>query len=202
LSPRGAKQQRGVVTAERLLDAALAVYAEDPERLSVQAVISRSGVSLGSLYHHFGSLDGLAAALYARCMDELLGALVAALRRTRTARTGIHAVVAAYLDFAAARPHAARFLHASAYAGFLPPRADAVAAAKAPGLDALLAWLDARVRAGEIVPLPPELLEMLIIGPPAETVRRWLAGTPGLSLDEARRVLPARVWASVAAQAP
>lgn len=192
------KQQRGEQTVNRLLDAALAVYADGgPEGFSVQAVTAASGVSLGSLYHHFGSVDGLAAALYARCMADLLDALLDRLRRARTARTGVRAVVVAYLEFVRDQPAKARFIHASAYAGFLPMGAATIAAAKGPRIERLVAWARSHIAAGELVDLPDPYLEMLLIGPVAETARRWLAGGSGLDLDHAARVLPERVWQSL-----
>ena len=46
---------------DALLDAALAVHAaRGPEGFTIHAVVEESGRSLGSLYHHFGSFDGLA----------------------------------------------------------------------------------------------------------------------------------------------
>ncbi|GAA3514747.1 TetR/AcrR family transcriptional regulator [Actinocatenispora rupis] len=168
-----------------------------PAGFTMTAVTQASGVSVGSLYHHFGSFDGLAATLYAECMDDLLAAVVAALGRTRTARTGIAAAVTGYLDWAGANRARAHLIHASAYAAFLPEHAARIAAVKAPRLAAVDAWLRPYVAAGQIVDLPVPLLEMLVIGPAAEATRRWLAGAPGVDLDDARRVLPDRVWQSV-----
>lgn len=189
------KQQRGDATAARLLDAALDVHARcGHEGFTVHAVAAASGVSLGSLYHHFGSFDGLAAALYARCLGDLLDALVRSMEDARGARAGIVALVRAYLRYTAERPASARFIHASAYASFLPAHAAAIAAAKAPRLEAILAWLRPHIRAGRIVALPEPLIEVLVIGPVAEAARRWLAGAPDLDLEEAARVLPERIW--------
>ena len=193
------KQRRGEETARRLLDAALAVHDERGQQgFTVQAVVAESGVSLGSMYHHFGSFDGLAAALYARCMAELLDAIVAALTRARTARGGVRAVVTAYLRFTTAEPARARFIHASAYAGYLPANEAAIAELKAPRLARMARWLAPHVAAGSIVDLPDPLTEMLLIGPVAELSRRWLSGAE-LDLDKAARVLPDRIWAALQA---
>ena len=194
------KQRRGEETARRALDAALAVHDEaGPDGFTVQAVVSASGVSLGSLYHHFGSFDGLAAALYTRCMAELLDGIVAALERARTPRGGVRAVVTAYLRFVEERPRQARFIHASAYAGYLPAHADAIAEMKAPRMARMAEWLAPHVRDGSIVDLPDPLTEMLLIGPVAELSRRWLAGVAGIDLAKSARVLPDRIWASLRA---
>ncbi|WP_435971362.1 TetR/AcrR family transcriptional regulator [Streptomyces sp. Qhu_M48] len=69
------KQQRGEATVERLLTTALRVYADSGRQgFTVNAVTAASGVSL---YHHFGSFDGLAAAPYIRCTEQLYGEVVA-----------------------------------------------------------------------------------------------------------------------------
>lgn len=189
---------RGQETSARLLDAALAVHAElGHEGMTVQAVLDRSGVSLGSLYHHFGSATGLAAALYDRCMGELLDAVVTDLRRARTARTGVRAVVAAYLRFTREHPDAARYVHASSYAAFLPQHAARSATAKAPRIEELYGWFAGQVAAGRVVDLPLVVLEGLVIGPPAELSRRWLAGAPGIDLAAAERTVPDLVWQGV-----
>ena len=192
------KQQRGTETADRLLSTALDVFAmSGQDGFTVHAVTSASGISLGSLYHHFGSFDGLAAALYSKCMSQLFDALIAALTRTRTARTGIRALVATYLRFTQENPAAARFIHASAYAGYVSAHASQINAAKAPQLEAVAGWLRPHIASGELVDLPEPLIEVLLIGPVAETARRWLSGMPGLDIGQAARVLPERVWQSL-----
>jgi AcrR family transcriptional regulator len=188
------KQRRGEQTRQRLLDATLATH--ESGDFTVQAVLAESGVSLGSLYHHFGNFDGLAAALYSRCMAELLDQIVAALTRARTARSGVNAVVTAYLDFVATQPAKARFIHASAYADYLPAHADMIAEMKQPRMARMAAWLAPHVRAGSIVDLPDPLTEMLLIGPVAELSRRWLNGAD-IDLARAAKLLPPRIWAAL-----
>ena len=194
---RARETARGRETSARLLDAALAVHAEHGhEGLTVQAVLERSGVSLGSLYHHFGSAGGLAAALYDRCLGELLDAVLAELRRARTAHTGVRAVVVAYLRFTRDHPDVARYVHASSYSSFVPEHAARSAAAHADRLAELHGWFAAQVAAGRIVDAPPDVLEVLVVGPVAEFARRWLAGAPG-DLRAAERVLAERTWSAV-----
>ncbi|MEU6237627.1 TetR/AcrR family transcriptional regulator [Kitasatospora sp. NPDC047058] len=192
------KQQRGEATVESLLAGALRVYAESgQEGFTVSAVTTASGVSLGSLYHHFGSFDGLAAALYIRCMEQLFDEMTAALQRSRTARTGVRALVQAYLRFTAEHRDAALFLHASAYSGYLAARAGQIKAAKAARLAVIGDWMRPRMERGEIVPVPGPLVEVLVMGPVAEAARRWLADTYELDLAEAARILPESIWRSL-----
>lgn len=188
------KQRRGEETRRRLLDAALTTH--ETGEFTVQAVLTESGVSLGSLYHHFTNFDGLAAALYARCMADLLDQIVEALTRTRTARTGVQAVVKAYLSFVKEHPPKARFIHASAYASYLPAHADLIAETKNPRMMQMATWLAPHVAAGSIVDLPDPLTEMLLIGPVAELSRRWLNGAK-IDLEKAVKLLPPRIWAAL-----
>ncbi|MGW5737701.1 MULTISPECIES: TetR/AcrR family transcriptional regulator [Streptomyces] len=192
------KQRRGEVTVDRLLSAALQVYATSGRPgFTVHAVTAAGGVSLGSLYHHFGSIDGLAAALHSRCTEQLFDELIAALSRARSAREGVHALVTAYLRFTEEHPDAALFLHASACSGHLAAHTEEIRAARAAKLAVVAEWLRPRVAAGEIAPLPAPVLEVLVMGPVAEAAHRWLGGTDAMDLTEAARFLPDRIWRSL-----
>ena len=48
--------------------------------------------------------------------------------------------------------------------------------------------------------LPPQYYELVVIGPVAETARRWLAGAD-IDLDQARTVLTSTVWRALAQEA-
>ncbi|NBE50282.1 TetR/AcrR family transcriptional regulator [Streptomyces boluensis] len=192
------KQRRGAATVDRALTAALRVFAESGQQgFTVTAVTEAGGVSLGSLYHHFGSFDGLAAHLYLRCLGQLCDSMLDALSHARTPRTGIRALVHAYLRFTVEHRDVALFLHASAYSGHLAAHAEEIRAFKAERYGAVAAWLGPHIEAGRIEPLSTPVLEVLVMGPVEEAARRWLSSTYDLDLDEAARVLPDRIWRSV-----
>ncbi|MEU6993004.1 TetR/AcrR family transcriptional regulator [Streptomyces sp. NPDC046465] len=192
------KQQRGAETADRLLVAALQVYAESGERgVTVHALGRTSGVSLGSLYHHFGSVDGLMNALLLRWLGRLLDELTAAVTASRTARTGVRALVRAYLAFVQEHPDAARLLHSSYADRVGMARARQLRDTQEARLSPLADWVQAHLASGELAPLPVPLVEALVMGPVVATARRWLSGIDDVDLDEAARVLPDRIWRSV-----
>ena len=192
------KQRRGAETADRLLDAALQVYAESGEQgVTVGALTKASGVSLGSLYHHFGSVDGLMNALLLRWLGSLLGELSTAVERSRTARGGIRALVRTYLTFIQEHPDAARLLHSS-YADRLGmAQGKQLRDAQEARLSPLTDWVARQVEAGEIAPLEVPLVESLVMGPIVAVARRRLSGIDDVDLDRAARVLPERIWRSV-----
>ncbi|MEW1831513.1 TetR/AcrR family transcriptional regulator [Streptomyces sp. NPDC088196] len=196
------KQQRGEVTADLLLDAALRLFAEQGEQgLTVNAVTKASGVSLGSLYHHFGSLDGLVDALTERWLGRLLGELVTAMQATRTARTGIRAIVRTHLAFVREHRDAALLLHSARTDQRNMIQARELRDSQEARLSVFATWAQSHVDSGELAPLSLPLLESLVLGPLVGVVRRWLSGIDDveLDLDEAARVLPDRIWRSVAA---
>jgi AcrR family transcriptional regulator len=194
-----AKQARGKATRERVLDAALEAFtAKGIVGATIQDIAAASGTSVGSLYHHFGSRERIAFDLYCRSMASLLGAVAAPLPRRRTARSGVKGIVRSYLEWVAASPKEARFLYAAGQTELLDTWASELRVFKEGLAAPIVAWFGAHVEARAVRPVPPALLEVLVIGPPAEFARRWLAGVPGLELAMALAVLPKTVWRSVA----
>ncbi|WP_217170123.1 TetR/AcrR family transcriptional regulator [Streptomyces sp. AC512_CC834] len=194
------KQHRGEVTSDLLLDAALRLYTESGEQgVTVTAVTRTSGVSLGSLYHHFGSLDGLLTALTDRWTSRLLGQMLTALTGTDTARDGIRAVVGAYLAFVRDHPGAALLVHSPPADRRLMARGQEIRDAQEPTVSAFARWIQPRIDAGEVAPLPLPLLETLVMGPVVAVARRRLSGVHDLDLDEAAGVLAERIWRSISA---
>ncbi len=75
---RAPVQARATTTVERAVAAAVEIIAaEGPDGLTFRGVTERSGISTGSLTHHFGSLRSLAAAAHAwrheRSIDDRIG---------------------------------------------------------------------------------------------------------------------------------
>jgi len=194
------KQRRGEVTVDRLLDAALQVYVTEGEQgFTVKAVTDRSKVSLGSLYHHFGSLDGLFEALALRWLSRLFDELASALTQAPNARAGVYAVVEAYLKFVREHEDAALLLHSPAADRRGMARGAELRDTQEARLAVFAEWVQSHVASGELAQLPPPLYESLVLGPVVGTARRWLSGIRDIELDEAARVLPERIWRSVSA---
>lgn len=191
------KAPRAEATRQRVLDAALAIYtAHGHEGFNVHAIVAESGVSLGSLYHHFGSMDGLAAALYARSMSRLLECIAAAVSGARALHAGVSAIVTTYLTYARKQRSAMSFIHTSAYASFLPAHAAQIQESK-QRMNDLRAFFAAHAAAGRIVEVPEPVLEVLVIGPVAELTRRWLSAPKQFDLEQAAHTLPDRIVAAI-----
>jgi AcrR family transcriptional regulator len=187
-SPARSAETEREKTIATALDGALAAFAEGGlTGLSVAAVCDRAQLSVGSLYHHFGNRRGVLVALYQRSLFSLLDALRPSVEASELP-TVISSLVALYLDWVRAHTDAARFVLSAAPAEL----DDAALVSLAEGTQQRLTPLVARVlqaaAAGHIVTMPLPYYELMIIGPIAETARRWLGGAP-LDLDEAQHVL-------------
>jgi AcrR family transcriptional regulator len=189
------KQQRGQETSEKILKAALKLFSN--QELSIERLSEQSAVSVGSIYHHFGNLNGVSAALYQSSMTDLLQKIIRAVEVQTTARDKVLAQSRAYMEWTREKKAAARFIHASAYAPYMQQYADEIRQAKGPILQELMSLFEPHIRAGEMIALPLPLYEILLIGPLAELARRWLSGGSGLDLDAAWEYLPERIWLSV-----
>ncbi|MFB6816442.1 TetR/AcrR family transcriptional regulator [Streptomyces sp. NPDC056347] len=191
------KQQRGEATAAQVLDCAFDLYVAQGEAgLTLGAITSASGVSAGSIYHHFGSLQGVVLALAQSWLGRLLDELGGALAQVHDARAGVHALVRAYLRFVRLNPGAARLMHSVAVDREVDAHARRIRGAQEARLAPLAAWLHARQASGELVDLPLPVLESLILGPVVAVARRWLS-VGDVDLAEVERTMPDRIWCSV-----
>ncbi|WP_330328434.1 TetR/AcrR family transcriptional regulator [Streptomyces sp. NBC_00536] len=196
------KQQRGEATVEQVLNTALGIYASSGEGgLTLSAITQASGVSSGSIYHHFGSLDGVVTALTLRSLGQLLNTLGTALIQTTHARSGIRAVILAYLDFARTQPTEARLIHSATADREGMAQAGQIRDSQEARLAPIALWIQAHQDAGELADLSAPMIESLVLGPVVAVVRRWLT-VGDIDMDEAARVLPDRIWRSVSPDRP
>lgn len=170
-----------------MLDAALALVEEGGlDAVTISALTARSGVSNGSVYHHFGSRAGLFAVLYGESFAHCVAAMTPALD-VGDAEKAVRAMVARYLDWVAGNPGRARFLHTA------PLTADP--AAKAEVFTPVARWFAARMAAGEVREVPLWALDPVVMGPAHECARRYLMG--GLDLGVVAELVGDAVWAAV-----
>src|SRR3954467_5185516 len=89
---------------DAILDAALDAFdANGVLAATLDDIRERSGASIGSIYHHFGDKEGIAAALYPQLLEAWQRGLVGAIER-RGAERGIRAAVDPPLRWAARNP--------------------------------------------------------------------------------------------------
>lgn len=133
---------------------------------TLEDIRAASGASIGSIYHHFGDKEGIAAALHADVLGGYQRGFVAALDGTG-AEEGVRAVVAHHLAWAQDHPAAMRYLLAG------PPAGDDVRALNRDFFAAVRAWW---ARHPELPDLDLATAHAVWLGPATEYCRHWLAG--------------------------
>jgi AcrR family transcriptional regulator len=166
---------------------------------TIDDILRGSGASVGSVYHHFGAKEGIAAALHLEALRDYQAGLLAVLDAAPDAERGIRAIPVYHLDWVRDHPDQARFLFAER-----PPEVEQVSAAALREMNRatfarVRAWLERHAQAGALRRVPHGLFYVILLGPGQELSRLWLAGRLRVDLRQAQRELGEAAWAALRA---
>jgi AcrR family transcriptional regulator len=164
---------------------------------TVDEIRRRSGASIGSIYHHFGGKEGIAAELYVGGLADYQRGFARALARHPEAEAGVRAMVRHHLRWVERNPALARFLANRRETELRLATQARVRELNRRFLPRVLAWLERHVDAGTLRPLERDLWEPVLLGPSQELSRLWLAGRIETSLRRAERELADATWNAV-----
>ena len=199
-APRRSRAESTSERRQQILDAALECFSTmGYEETTLADIRERAGASTGSIYHHFTSKERLAASLYLEGVRQTQDAGVEALLRTRTARTGIAALVAAYVDWVVANPAFASFLFGMRHAAFVDGEERAIGDLNTSVQEQARRWFADRVAAGELPPLEPALRGALVFGPCRLWASAWLRGSTSTTPEQAKRQIATAALAALQA---
>jgi AcrR family transcriptional regulator len=183
---------------QEILDAALECFTENGiEATTIDMIRERSGSSVGSMYHHFGSKEAIAAALF---VDALAGHgeyQQQLLSAARNAEEGVKAIVHAYVDWVSANPVKARFVLYSRSALAKSDMGGELAAHAKTHLQEVLRWFEPHIESGTLKRLPKECYSSLITGPSHDYARLWLSGRVKSDIKAYRDIFADAAWNSV-----
>lgn len=178
-----------------ILAAALECFAEHGfAATTIEEIRRRSGASIGSIYHHFGGKEGLAAELYVEGLRGYQQGLLRALERNDDAEAAIRAVVRHHLRWVARDPQLAQFLMNRRETELRLATEARVRELNRDFPPRVRAWMEGQVEAGALRPLASDLLEPVLLGPSQEFARAWLAGRTSTSPRRAERELAETTW--------
>ena len=170
---------------------------------TMEDIRAASGVSIGSIYHHFGSKQELAVALHREYLQQWWALSDQVIKPGRSARAVIRDLVASYLRWVEQEPGLVRFMF------FLPESLQIRAVAReelreefTEGQQTIWTWLQAQADRGAIRALPMDLYHAVIFGPMLEHVGRWLRGVADTQLPDAGRLLGESIWRSLSPAGP
>lgn len=187
---------------DAILGAALECFTERGyAATSIEDIRRRAGTSVGSVYHHFGGKEAIAAALYVEGIRAYHAGGLAVLAGADTAEAGVHGIVTYHLRWIVEHRAHAQFLllHGE-------PEVSALAAEPLRALNesyrhGVQSWLERVGRDGTLRALPYDVYASLVIGPAQEFARRWVSGVADIEIDEAAPLLAAAAWRATKAEA-
>jgi AcrR family transcriptional regulator len=177
--PEGRRGETRAGTAARrasVLEAALDCFSRQGVDGTTIGDIQRAArCSVGSIYHHFGSKEGIAEELFIDGIARFNRGMLRRLKRCRGAEESVKAVVRFYSDWSMRNRALASYLH-SRDIDFSEQARARLKAEYRSYLGGVFAWFAPFVGSGEMRALPPDAYVPLISGPIQEYVRRWLSG--------------------------
>lgn len=183
---------------QEILDAALSCFTEfGIEATTIDMIRERSQASVGSMYHHFGNKESIAAALYTEALGEHHDYQQALLAKARTAEEGVRAIVFAYVDWVSAHPDKARFVLYSRSVLARNAAAGELAERTRQHVGEVQQWFRPHIDAGNIKELPLEVYGSLITGPAHDYARLWLSGRAKTDIKAYRDIFAEAAWRAV-----
>lgn len=183
----------------RILAGALACFNDHGiEPTTIDMLKERCEASVGNLYHHFGSKEGLVAALFFCALEAQAALTDEGFRQASTARDGVAALVFAYVDWVTTQPELARYMFQARSSVAKGPHAQDLQQRNRQRGKALMAWFAEPERESGLMEWPAELLLSLIIGQSENYCRAWLSGRVKTSPRQYRELLAEAAWRSVA----
>jgi AcrR family transcriptional regulator len=179
-----------------ILDAALALFVEEGfAATTVERIRERSGASVGSIYHHFGGKEEIAAELY---VEGLRGYQESLLRTLDAPGAGAEATVRAlvghHLRWIERNRLLATFLLSRRETELGAATVERMATLNRDFMPRAFAWFEREVEAGALRALPRALLEPILLGPSQELARHLLAGRVRISWRRAETELAEAAW--------
>jgi AcrR family transcriptional regulator len=184
-------------SAERVIAAAIELFDEvGYSAATIEDIRKRSGVSVGSIYHRFGSKEGIAGELYLESLRDFQAGLLTMLRSHPGPEEGIRAGIAHHLGWIDANHARARFLmrrRETEVVRVTQPDVDLLNGATFTGMEE---WYRPLAATGAIRELTLPLLYAIWLGSAQEYARQALE-RPEPRLLEAGPALADAAWAAL-----
>lgn len=183
-----------------ILRSALACFVEEGiDATTIDMIRSRAESSVGSMYHHFGSKEGLLAALYLAALDDQMSLIAPRVEASDDARSAVGAMIETYLEWVEKESQMARFMFQARHYVAGGPHQEALAERNRVRYKALLTRLVEGVAAGTVRLLPKEVYASLLVGQSENYCRSWLSGRVKEAPTKYRTIFVEAAWRAVAA---
>jgi AcrR family transcriptional regulator len=166
------------------------------EGTTIQDIQRDTECSVGSLYHHFGSKEGIAEEVFIDGIQRFNAWVLKKLRACTTAEQRVKGAVTFYCDWNLRNRTLARYLRFR-NVEFSPEARDRLSAIYRDYLTELFILFRPFVLNGEMRQLPDDTYVPIIGGPIEEYFRRWFNGECRLSPAAVKDVFAEAAWNAV-----
>jgi len=181
-----------------ILEAALDCFCDEGfDSASIEDICEKSGASIGSIYHHFGSKEGIASVLYLDALSNYYDELDRVLARKTNAEGLIRKVIRHHINWSVKNPELTRYLLRNRRLPAIASIEEKIQALIKAKLRDLLDFLHAAVSRGEVRQYPNSAYIAIIFGPCHEVVRLWSFNELRGNVEEIRDSLCDAAWLSL-----
>lgn len=197
--PAGRRTRAGTPARKaQILDAALVCFTEvGIEATTIEDIRRHADCSIGSIYHHFGSKEGVASALFIDATGCLNADLMRKLKRCRTAERAVKTVVTQYSDWVTRNRDLAAYLLNSRDIAMSEEARQVLKGINRAHIRRVFEFFAQFVASGEMRILPVETYIPIISGPIQDYARHWLAGQFKDSPAKVKGVFADAAWSAV-----
>lgn len=189
---RDLEAQQGT-SAERILITALDLFAiRGYDATAVREICEAAGITKPTLYHFYGSKDGVFQALVRSGFLQFRALVDAAVATPGTFRDKVRVMARAVFDSASRQPHLWRFMHSVIWAppGTALPQTEPCTEFYDGLVGALASAADEAVKLGEIGPGPMGARMLILMGAISEAATGYvIAGKPVLTPELADQLV-------------
>jgi AcrR family transcriptional regulator len=172
-------------SAERILSTALDLFAiKGYDATAVREICEASGITKPTLYHFYGSKDGVFQALVRTGLIQYRAMVDAALAAPGSFRQRAKLLARSLFESASTKPHFWRFMHSVIWAppGTALPQTESCTQFYDGVLSALAEAAAEAVKQGELAPGPTDVRMLVLMGAMGEAATGYvIAGKPELT---------------------
>ncbi len=187
-----------VARKSQILDAALGRFTDvGIEATTIDDIRRYADCSTGSIYHHFGSKEGIASELFIDGVQRLNADLMRKLTRCRTAERAVKTVVTQYSDWVTRNRDLAGYLLNSRDLAMSAEAAKLLRDVNRAHIRRVFEYFAPFVGNGAMRILPVETYIPIISGPIQDYARHWLAGQFKDSPAKVKAVFAEAAWCAM-----
>ncbi|OZG72230.1 TetR family transcriptional regulator [Hahella sp. CCB-MM4] len=186
------------VRKDQILEAALRCFIDHGiAATTIDMIRLESGASVGSLYHHFGSKEAIASALYIQGMEDHFHLLRESLEECRSAEQGVKTIVRTYCEWISDHPDWARFIFGSRGEALSEEQEQKLREDNKAHMNFLQEWFRPYLEAGELQDYPFSVYHSLLVGPAQDYAKHWLSGRLKKPLQDYTELFCNAAWETV-----